>query len=38
MTWGNSSPEMWEQAKLEWRGYLTLQALPTLCAFARMQV
>jgi hypothetical protein len=35
-TWGNSYPEMWEQAKLEWRGHLTLETLTALRAFGRM--
>jgi hypothetical protein len=35
-TWGNSYPEMWEQAKLEWRGHLTLETLTALRVFGRM--
>jgi hypothetical protein len=27
---------MWEQARLEWRGHLTLETLTALCAFGRM--
>jgi hypothetical protein len=34
-TWGEFYPDVWEQAKLEWRGHLTLEALTTLRAFGR---
>jgi hypothetical protein len=32
-TWGDSYPEMWEQAKLEWRGHLTLETLTAVNEF-----
>jgi hypothetical protein len=35
-SWGDAYPEHWEQAKLEWRGHLTLEALTTLQTFGRM--
>jgi len=35
-TWGDAYPEAWEQAKLEWRGHLTLETLTTLEAFSRL--
>jgi hypothetical protein len=35
-TWGDFYPDVWEQAKLEWRGNLTLRALTTLRAFGRI--
>ena len=34
-SWGDSYPEVWEQAKLEWRGHLTLEAVTQLRAFGR---
>jgi hypothetical protein len=37
-SWGDSYPDVWEQAKHEWRGYLTLEALTTLHAFGRIDV
>ncbi len=37
-TWGDSYPDVWEQAKLEWRGHLTLETLTTLHAFGRIDV
>jgi len=36
-TWGDFYPDVWEQAKLEWRGHLTLQTLTTLHAFGRVE-
>ena len=30
-------PEVWEQAKLEWRGHLTLEAVTQLDAFGRIE-
>lgn len=35
-TWGDFYPEAWEQARLEWRGHLTLETLTTLRAFGRI--
>lgn len=35
-TWGDAYPDAWQQAKLEWRGELTLKSLTTLCAFGRI--
>ena len=35
--WGDSYPEVWEQAKLEWRGHLTLEAVTQLRAFGRIE-
>ena len=35
-SWGNLYPDTWAQAKLEWRGSLTLDALTTLRAFGRI--
>jgi hypothetical protein len=37
-SWGDAYPEAWEQAKREWRGHLTLEALTTLRAFGRLDV
>jgi hypothetical protein len=34
-TWGDLYPEIWEQAKLEWRGEITLHTLTILKAFGR---
>ena len=34
--WGEFYPADWEQARLEWRGRLTLEALRTLNAFGRI--
>ena len=34
-TWGDFYTDVWEQAKLEWRGHLTLNNLITLRAFGR---
>ncbi len=36
-TWGDSYPDVWEQAKQEWRGHLTLETLTTLRAFGRIE-
>jgi hypothetical protein len=36
-SWGDSYPEAWEQAKLEWRGQRTLETLTILHAFGRIE-
>jgi len=36
-TWGDFYPEVWKQAKREWRGHVTLEALTSLDAFGRIQ-
>ena len=36
-TWGDFYPDAWEQAKLEWRGHLTLNTLIALQAFGRIK-
>jgi hypothetical protein len=36
-TWGDFYPEVWEQAKREWRGHLTLETLTSLRAFGRIK-
>ncbi len=36
-TWGDFYPDVWEQAKMEWRGHLTLNALTTLRAYGRVE-
>jgi hypothetical protein len=36
-TWGDFYPDVWEQAKHEWRGHLTLNTLITLRAFGRIE-
>ena len=36
-SWGNSYLEVWKQAKLEWRGHLTLETVTELCAFGRIE-
>ncbi len=36
-TWGTFYPEVWEQAKREWRGVLTLDTLVALDAFGRIE-
>ena len=36
-SWGNLYPDAWAQAKLEWRGSLTLDTLTTLRAFGRIE-
>jgi hypothetical protein len=35
-SWGDAYPADWEQARLEWRGHLTLEALKKLQAFGRI--
>jgi hypothetical protein len=37
-TWGDFYPDIWEQAKQEWRGELTLRTLTTLRAFGRIEM
>lgn len=37
-SWGESYPDAWEQAKLEWRGFLTLESLTSLRAFGRIEL
>jgi hypothetical protein len=37
-TWGDLYPKAWEEAKLEWRGHLTLETLTSLRAFGRVQM
>jgi hypothetical protein len=37
-TWEDLYPEAWAQAKLEWRGHLTLEALTVLRAFGRVEI
>ena len=36
-TWGDFYPEVWPQARQEWRGHLTLETLTSLQAFGRIQ-
>ena len=36
-TWGDFYPEVWKQAKREWRGHVTLETLTSLDAFGRIQ-
>lgn len=36
-TWGDFYPDVWEQARLEWRGHLTLNTLTTLNAYGRIE-
>jgi hypothetical protein len=36
-TWGDSYPQVWKQAELEWRGHLTLETLTSLRAFGRIE-
>jgi hypothetical protein len=36
-TWGELYPEVWPQARLEWRGEITLETLTTLRAFGRIE-
>jgi hypothetical protein len=36
-SWGETYPEVWAQAKLEWRGHLTLETLTQLNAFGRIE-
>jgi hypothetical protein len=35
-TWGERYPEVWPQARIEWRGEITLETLTTLQAFGRI--
>lgn len=35
-TWGDSYPQVWKQAELEWQGHLTLETLTSLRAFGRI--
>jgi hypothetical protein len=37
-TWGEFYPDVWEQAKLEWRGHLALETLTLLRAFGRLEI
>ena len=37
-TWGNFYPDVWEVAKREWRGHLTLEMLTSLRAFGRVDL
>jgi hypothetical protein len=36
-TWGDLYPKAWEQAKVEWRGHLTIANLVVLRSFGRFQ-
>jgi hypothetical protein len=36
-SWGDFYPDVWEEAKLEWRGHLTLETLTALHAFGRIE-
>ena len=36
-SWGLVYPDVWEQAKLEWRSNLTLETLTVLRAFGRIE-
>jgi hypothetical protein len=36
-SWGDFYPGVWEQARREWRGHLTLEALTALQAFERIE-
>jgi len=36
-SWAGTYPEVWAQARLEWRGHLTLETLTQLRAFGRLQ-
>jgi hypothetical protein len=36
-SWGGTYPEAWAQARLEWRGHLTLETLTQLDAFGRIE-
>jgi hypothetical protein len=36
-TWGDMYPEVWPQARLEWRGEITLHTLVSLQAFGRIE-
>jgi hypothetical protein len=35
-TWGEAYPAAWQQARQEWRGHLTLEALTSLRAYGRL--
>jgi hypothetical protein len=35
--WGEAYPEAWEQARVEWQGYLTLETLTSLRAYGRIK-
>lgn len=37
-SWGDSYPEAWQQAREEWRGVLTLDALTSLRAYGRLEI
>ncbi len=37
-SWGRSYPQAWEQARVEWRGILTLDTLMALRAFGRLDI
>ena len=36
-SWGDFYPQVWEQARREWRGHLTLETLTVLQAFGRIE-
>lgn len=36
-SWGDFYPEAWQGAKVEWQGYLTLEALKTMDVFGRIE-
>ena len=36
-SWGETYPQAWAQARLEWRGHLTLETLTQLRAFGRLE-
>jgi hypothetical protein len=36
-SWAGSYPEVWAQARLEWRGHLTLETLTRMKAFGRIE-
>jgi hypothetical protein len=36
-SWGEAFPEVWEEAKREWQGELTLRTLATLAAYDRIE-
>jgi hypothetical protein len=35
--WGEAYAEAWEQARIEWQGYLTLETLTSLRAYDRIE-
>jgi hypothetical protein len=37
-SWGGFYPQVWEQARQDWRGHLTLEKLESLQAFGRIEV